>query len=79
MELMLEHGRGSVAVPVPGGEPVPVDPRGHRTDVVRRLLCRGVSPATLRMLLPDWAPMIAHLEAELRRSATTERRWDPVG
>jgi hypothetical protein len=36
-----------------------VDPDDHREDVVRRLLARGVSPTTLRALLPSWDGMIA--------------------
>jgi hypothetical protein len=36
-----------------------VDPDDHREDVVRRLLARGVSPTTLRALLPTWDGMIA--------------------
>jgi hypothetical protein len=38
-----------------------VDPDDHREDVVRRLLARGVSPTTLRALLPTWDGMIARV------------------
>jgi hypothetical protein len=35
-----------------------VDPDDGRRDVARRLLARGLSPATLRALLPSWDGMI---------------------
>jgi hypothetical protein len=38
-----------------------VDPDDHREDVVRRLIARGVSPTTLRALLPTWDGMIARV------------------
>lgn len=49
---------GGVSVRTPDGGEVLVDPRSHRADVVRRLLCLGVSARTLITLLPDWAPLI---------------------
>ena len=65
MELMVEPRRVPVAVPIPGGGEVLVDPRQHRAHVVRRLLCGGVSATTLRHLLPEWATLITQTEHEL--------------
>lgn len=31
--------------------------RAHRPDVVRRLLARGLSPATLDQILPGWSEL----------------------
>jgi hypothetical protein len=41
-----------------------VDPRDHREDVVRRLLARGLTPATLHALFPTWDDLISRLHAE---------------
>jgi hypothetical protein len=45
-----------------------VDPVAHRDDVVRRLLARGISSETLRLLLPMQAPTIERLAREPRES-----------
>jgi hypothetical protein len=45
----------------PDGERMVVDPDDHREDVVRRLLAKGVSPMTLRALLPTWDGMITRI------------------
>lgn len=42
-----------------------LSPAAHRSDVVRRLLQRGVSPRTLLLLLPSWEPTITSASAEL--------------
>lgn len=40
------------------GEAAPLDAvRAHRSDVVRRLLDRGLSPATLEQILPGWSEL----------------------
>lgn len=57
--MTVDLGRGEVIVRTSEGEDVVVDLAGHREDVVRRLLDRGVSVGTLRALLPDWDPLIA--------------------
>lgn len=64
----------SACLEAPGVQPVPELVR-HRTDVVRRLLDRGLSPRVLEALLPDWAPLIAEASgAQLReRSLHTGR------
>jgi hypothetical protein len=38
-----------------------VDPVTHRETVVRRLLDLGVSPATLRVVLPDFRGLVDRL------------------
>jgi hypothetical protein len=39
--------------------PVPrVEPRQHREDVIARLLDLGISPATLRTILPDFRSLV---------------------
>jgi len=53
-----------VAIPMPGGGEVLVDPRHHRENVVRRLLADGVRPSTLLRLLPEWEPLIARVATE---------------
>lgn len=63
--LMVDLTRDRVAVPMPDGSEVLVDPRHHRPQVVRRLLCSGVSATTLRQLFPDWTSLIATAEREL--------------
>lgn len=68
MYLMVEPPGDQVAIPMPDGGEVLVDPRQRRTRVVRRLLRRGVTAATLRLLLPDWAEMIDRAERDLRRT-----------
>ena len=59
MKVTLDLSRGEVVVRTSEGEDIVVDVTGHREDVVRRLLARGVSVGTLRALLPDWDPLIA--------------------
>ncbi|MBW3663748.1 MAG: hypothetical protein KY469_11665 [Actinobacteria bacterium] len=41
-------------------------PVAHRSDVVRRLLQRGVSPRTLLLVLPTWEPTITSASADPR-------------
>jgi len=65
MVLMVELQRDRVAVPMPDGSELFIDPRRHRPQVVRRLLCSGVSAATLHQLFPDWTTLIAAAEREL--------------
>lgn len=43
---------------------VVVDIRQRRADVVRRLLCSGVSHRTLTALLPEWSDLIVGLSHE---------------
>ncbi len=50
-----------MVVHTPEGEAIVVDVTGHREEVVRRLLCRGVSSITLRTLLPEWDPLIERI------------------
>jgi hypothetical protein len=38
-----------------------VDPLAHRETVVRRLLDLGISPATLRVVLPDFRALVDRL------------------
>jgi hypothetical protein len=68
MYLMVEPPGDQVAIPMPDGGEVLVDPRQRRARVVRRLLRRGVTSATLRLLLPDWIDLIDRTERELRRT-----------
>jgi len=68
MYLMVEPPGDQVAIPMPDGGEVLVDPRQRRARVVRRLLRRGVTAATLRLLLPDWTDLIDRAEHDLRRS-----------
>ena len=63
--LMVELQRDRVAVPMPDGSEQLIDPRRHRPDVVRRLLCAGVSAAALHRLFPDWTAVIVAAEREL--------------
>lgn len=65
MVLMVELQRDRVAVPMPDGSEQFIDPRRHRPGVVRRLLCGGVSAATLHQLFPDWTALIVAAEHEL--------------
>ncbi len=65
MVLMVEMQLDRVAVPMPDGSELFVDPRRHRPQVVRRLLCSGVSSATLHELFPDWTALIVAAEREL--------------
>ncbi len=65
MVLMVELQRDRVAVPMPDGSEQLIDPRRHRPEVVRRLLCSGVSAAALHQLLPDWTALIVTAEREL--------------
>jgi hypothetical protein len=53
-----------VHVWTPDGERLVVDPDDHREDVVRRLFARGVSPMTLRALLPTWDGMITRIAGQ---------------
>lgn len=42
----------------PAGQDEDIDMvRAHRPDVVRRLLARGLSPATLDQILPGWSEL----------------------
>ena len=68
MYLMVEPPGDQVAIPMPDGGEVLVDPRQRRVRVVRRLLRRGVTAATLRLLLPDWSDLIDRAETDLRRA-----------
>jgi hypothetical protein len=68
MYLMVEPPGDQVAIPMPDGGEVLVDPRQRRVRVVRRLLRRGVTAATLRLLLPDWTDLIDRAETDLRRA-----------
>lgn len=53
-----------------GRQEADVDPIAYREHVVRRLLDRGVRPATLTTLLPDWQELIRDVAAD---PAATER------
>ncbi len=68
MYLMVEPPGDQVAIPMPDGGEVLVDPRQRRSRVVRRLLRRGVTAATLRLLLPEWIDLIDLAELELQRA-----------
>lgn len=57
-QLTLDLDRGEMVVRTSQGEDIVVDVSDHREAVVRRLLYRGLSPGTLRTLLPDWDPLI---------------------
>ena len=61
---MLESRPGLAAIPTPVGGEVGFDLRARRLEVVRRLLSRGVSAATLRAVLPEWDGLIAELDTE---------------
>jgi hypothetical protein len=65
MVLMVEVQLDRVAVPMPDGTELLIDPRRHRPQVVRRLLCSGVSAATLHQLFPDWTALINAAEGDL--------------
>lgn len=71
--LMVELQRDRVAVPMPDGSELLVDPRRHRPRVVRRLLCSGVSAATLHELFPDWTALIAQAERDLKARGLPRR------
>ena len=71
MELMLERVESQVAVPTPDGGTILVDPLRHRAHVVRRLLCCGVSAATLLHLLPEWRTLIGEVDRELTAAGIT--------
>jgi hypothetical protein len=45
------------------GSAASTDQEARRTAVVRRLLDRGLRPATLQALLPDWGERIARVAA----------------
>jgi hypothetical protein len=47
------------------GPPARAEPLVHREIVVRRLLDRGLSPAALRTLLPDFGPLVDRLARRL--------------
>ncbi len=68
MYLMVEPPGDQVAIPMPDGGEVLVDPGQRRSRVVRRLLRRGVTAATLRLLLPEWIDLIDLAELELQRA-----------
>ncbi len=53
--------------------PLGPDSRERRALVIHRLLARGLSPRTLRALLPDWDELIAAVAGE-RDLASTPRR-----
>lgn len=62
MDRMREqHVRTMTA---PDDRTLPLAPRHHRTEVVRRLLAAGISPATLRTIVPEWTDLIRELEPE---------------
>jgi hypothetical protein len=48
-----------------------IDVHRHREDVVRRLLDRGLTPAVLTQLVPEWHPLIDRVAARGRPSATS--------
>lgn len=61
--VVIDLGRGDVAVThlVPARERTSL-PRS-REQVLYRLLARGISPATLRILLPERRELIDHIAA----------------
>ncbi|MFU8839374.1 MAG: hypothetical protein ACNA8R_01475 [Nitriliruptoraceae bacterium] len=63
MDLMPDHRVWTVAAP--SGRQVLLDPRQHRTHVVRRLLASGISAPTLRAIVPEWSGDISRIDAEL--------------
>jgi len=73
MYLMVEPPGDQVSIPMPDGGEVLVDPRQRRARVVRRLLRRGVTAGTLRLLLPDWRHLIDQAEHELQRAGYDPR------
>lgn len=61
MNLESEVPRCTASVPGPStgiGTLTPVD---HRTQVLRRLLARGLSPLVLARMLPEWRGLIEDL------------------
>lgn len=68
MYVMVEPSGDQVAIPMPDGGEVLVGPRQRRARVVRRLLRRGVSATTLRLLLPDWSDLIDRGAHDLQRA-----------
>ena len=60
---LLEGGRSRSDRPDVARRKRRADPRQHREDVIRRLLGRGVSPGTLRTVLPDFRSIIDRLAA----------------
>jgi hypothetical protein len=56
-------------------DPEPGGTAAHRAEVVRRLLDRGLSPATLRTMLPGFSALIDELAA--RRPAAADDHEDP--
>lgn len=67
MDLMPDQHTHVVAAA--DGTPGLVDPRLHRTQVIRRLLATGVSAATLRAIVPEWTATITCLDEEQRATA----------
>ncbi|MFP4312089.1 MAG: hypothetical protein ACLFS9_08960 [Nitriliruptoraceae bacterium] len=62
MDLIREqHAR---TVTAPEDRTLLLAPRHHRTEVVRRLLGAGISPATLCAIVPEWTDLITGLEQE---------------
>lgn len=64
MDLMPDQHTHVVAAV--DGTPGLVDPRLHRSQVIRRLLATGVSAATLRAIVPEWSATITCLDEEQR-------------
>lgn len=62
--MTLDTESREVAIPIPCGGEVLVDPRHHREHVVRRLLADGVRTSTLLRLLPEWEPLITRIALE---------------
>jgi hypothetical protein len=64
MDLMPDqHTTVVTAVDGPQGL---LDPRAHRTQVIRRLLATGISAATLRAIVPEWSETITDLDEQQR-------------
>jgi hypothetical protein len=66
MDLMPDQRVRTVAAP--SGRQVLLDPRQHRTHVLRRLLASGISAPTLRAIVPEWSDEISRIDTELQAS-----------
>jgi hypothetical protein len=66
MDLMPDQRVWAVAAP--SGRQVLLDPRQHRTHVVRRLLAAGISAPTLCAIVPEWSCDISRIDADLQDS-----------